>query len=71
MCFSYDKRTFGKLETIALKEGGEDIEVTDANKSEYVRLITQYKMTDCIKEQLEAFQEGFHDLIPKVNQTRL
>ncbi|KAJ2818724.1 NEDD4 E3 ubiquitin-protein ligase, partial [Coemansia furcata] len=35
------------------------------NKKEFVQLSIQYRVCDRIKEQFEAFQAGFHELIPE------
>ena len=36
----------------------------DQNKLEYVQRITHHRMTQAIRAQIEAFLEGFHDLVP-------
>ena len=33
-------------------------------KSEYVQLVTEMRMTEAIGPQIEAFTEGFYELIP-------
>ena len=37
MNFSTDDNIFGEIKTIDLKPNGQDIEVTDENKEEYVK----------------------------------
>ncbi|EFJ21300.1 hypothetical protein SELMODRAFT_3547, partial [Selaginella moellendorffii] len=56
----------GKTELITcdLVAGGRDISVTDANKHDYVMLLGEYLMTKSIKPQLNAFLDGFYELIP-------
>ena len=39
--------------------------VAEDNKHDYIELMTQYRLHDSIKEQLNSFLEGFHELIPK------
>ncbi len=39
--------------------------MTEANKHEYVRLVCQERMTGAIRHQLNAFLEGFYEIIPK------
>lgn len=56
---------FGVTEVRDLKPGGRDIIVTEENKKEYVKLLCQMKMTGAIRKQLDAFLEGFYDIIPK------
>ncbi len=43
---------------------GSQIQVTDDNKFEYVRLVAHHRMTSAISSQIEAFLSGFYDLIP-------
>lgn len=38
--------------------------VTDENKHEYVRLLAHYRMTEAIRSQIDAFLDGFYELIP-------
>ncbi|KAI8810926.1 hypothetical protein BJ742DRAFT_675473 [Cladochytrium replicatum] len=56
---------FGKKRDIDLKPDGQNIAVTEQNKHEYVKLITEYKLTTAIREQIDAFLSGFHEIIPK------
>lgn len=52
-------------ETRELIPNGSNVLVTDENKREYVKLVCQMKMTGAIRQQLNAFLEGFYDIIPK------
>lgn len=63
--FSVEKDEFGVLKIEDLKPGGRTIPVTEENKVEYVKLLTEMKMTTAIKEQIDAFLSGFHELVPK------
>ncbi|EDQ90913.1 uncharacterized protein MONBRDRAFT_15591 [Monosiga brevicollis MX1] len=65
--FSLDVDRFGKLETIDLKPGGRDLNVTEENKKEYVRLVADMKLTEAIKDQIKAFQKGFYEVIPQTD----
>jgi hypothetical protein len=62
--FSTVYEEFGQEKTIDLKHCGRNIPVTEANKAEYVRLVTDVKLSKAIEKQIEAFKEGFHELIP-------
>ncbi|KAF7724152.1 hypothetical protein EC973_001277 [Apophysomyces ossiformis] len=64
LTFSIETDDFGTTKTIDLKPGGRDIPVTEANKHEYVTLVTEQKLTNAIKDQINAFLQGFHDIIP-------
>ncbi|KAH8549675.1 hypothetical protein BGW37DRAFT_459292 [Umbelopsis sp. PMI_123] len=63
LTFSVDTDDFGNTKTIDLKPNGRDIPVTEENKQEYVKLITEQKLTVAIKDQINAFLDGFHDII--------
>ncbi|GAA5804113.1 hypothetical protein HPULCUR_009599 [Helicostylum pulchrum] len=64
LTFSVETDDFGTTDTVDLKPNGRNIQVTEANKHEYVTLITEHKLYLTIKEQVNAFLEGFHDIIP-------
>jgi hypothetical protein len=63
--FTVEENEFGKLKVVELVPGGENIRVTEENKQEYVRLVCEHKLTRGIQEQLKAFLQGFHELIPE------
>lgn len=62
-CISQDE--FGVEKTIDLKPGGRDIDVDNDNKLEYVELKAFFHMYTNVKDQLDAFIDGFHDVIPQ------
>lgn len=45
--------------------GGRNIRVTDDNKHKYVDLIAEHRLTTAIRPQINAFLEGFNELIPR------
>eukprot|EP01027_Heterolobosea_sp_BB2_P014295 GEZU01020551.1.p1 GENE.GEZU01020551.1~~GEZU01020551.1.p1 ORF type:complete len:1614 (-),score=413.09 GEZU01020551.1:176-4381(-) len=49
---------------IELKENGANTPVTIWNLEEYIELTTQYYLTKGIQVQMEAFLNGFNDIIP-------
>jgi len=65
LTFTAESDFFGKTEVVELVPGGKNIKVTEANKREYVNLITRHRMTTSIKGQLQAFLQGFWDLVPQ------
>lgn len=71
LTFTEEVDYFGRKELKELKPGGRDIKVTEANKREYVDLVTQHHMTTAIRGQLDAFLGGFWDLVPKVRHTSI
>ena len=52
-------------ELLFVQPNGQNIQVTDDSKAEYVSLITELRTTTEIKAQIEAFVSGFHELVPK------
>ena len=65
LTFSIEIQEFGVTEVRDLKLNGRNIVVTEDVKHEYVHLVCQEKMTGAIKKQLNAFLEGFYEIIPK------
>ncbi|KAK1947179.1 E3 ubiquitin-protein ligase SMURF1 [Phytophthora citrophthora] len=51
--------------TVELKPGGENIDVTDENKMEYLSLVLRYRMLDSVADQLTALLKGLYEVIPK------
>ncbi|ERN14346.1 E3 ubiquitin-protein ligase UPL2 isoform X1 [Amborella trichopoda] len=45
--------------------GGRNVRVTEENKHEYVDLVAEHKLTTAIRPQINAFMEGFNELIPR------
>ncbi|CAO1635660.1 unnamed protein product [Parajaminaea phylloscopi] len=64
LTFSVDTEEFGETQVIELKPNGQNVPVTEENKMEYVRLVTEQRLTLSIRKQIDAFLEGFHDIIP-------
>ncbi|CAH1264453.1 HUWE1 [Branchiostoma lanceolatum] len=65
LTFSTEIQEFGVTEVRDLKQNGRNIVVTEENKHEYVKLVCQLKMTGSIRKQIDAFLEGFYEIIPK------
>lgn len=61
--FTIDVEEKGEYKTISLKENGENISVTNANKHEYISLYANYHLRTSIKDEINAFCEGFESLI--------
>ncbi|KAF2998156.1 hypothetical protein E8E13_002495 [Curvularia kusanoi] len=64
LTFATDDERFGETVSIELKPGGEEMEVTNENKHEYVELITEWRIQKRVEEQFNAFLSGFNELIP-------
>ncbi|KAI1329376.1 hypothetical protein F5Y16DRAFT_108436 [Xylariaceae sp. FL0255] len=62
--FSVEDDEFGVTKIEDLREDGRNIPVTEDNKHEYVRLVVEHKLLSSVKEQMENFLKGFHEIIP-------
>ena len=60
----YDLSSGRLIRTIELIPSGAKTRVTDHNKLEYLNALAQYKLSSCVKEQLEHFLKGLNQLIP-------
>ncbi|XP_044741696.1 E3 ubiquitin-protein ligase HUWE1 isoform X4 [Chrysoperla carnea] len=65
LTFSTEVQEFGVTNVRDLIPNGSKVPVNEDNKMEYIRLVCQMKMTVSIQKQLNAFLEGFYDIIPK------
>jgi len=45
--------------------GGRNIRVTEDNKHEYVDRVVEHRLTTAIRPHINAFLEGFNELIPR------
>lgn len=64
MFFAADYEVLGEIRNHELKPGGADIKVTDENKEEYIKLMTEWRFTRGQEEQTKAFLDGFSDVMP-------
>jgi len=62
--FDTESEKFGVRETFELKEGGSGIPVTNENKAEYVKLLSEHRLRNSVRKQMQEFLDGFHELIP-------
>lgn len=44
--------------------GGAEIKVTEENKDEYIKLVTEWRVSRGQEEQTKAFLEGFSEVLP-------
>jgi len=64
LTFSVESNVFGVTKVVDLIENGRNVIVTDENKHQYVQLNAYHRMTVAIREQIDAFLSGFHELVP-------
>ncbi|ETS05689.1 hypothetical protein M419DRAFT_32988 [Trichoderma reesei RUT C-30] len=62
--FSVEDDEFGVTKIVDLIPNGREIAVTEENKHEYVRVVVEHKLLSSVKDQMENFLSGFHDIIP-------
>jgi hypothetical protein len=62
--FLDDYELLGEVKTHELKENGTEIKVTEENKTEYIELMVQWRFNRGVKEQTEAFFQGFTSVFP-------
>ncbi|BFZ17439.1 hypothetical protein BsWGS_20477 [Bradybaena similaris] len=63
--FSVEHHSFGCVQEHELKPGGKDIDVTEDNKREYVKLYVQWRFMRGIEAQFLSLQKGFSEIIPQ------
>ncbi|XP_032425659.1 E3 ubiquitin-protein ligase NEDD4-like isoform X2 [Xiphophorus hellerii] len=62
--FCIDEDNFGQTYQVDLKPSGSDMVVTNENKKEYIDLVIQWRFVNRVQKQMNAFLEGFTELIP-------
>eukprot|EP00903_Cladosiphon_okamuranus_P008866 g8489.t1 len=63
--FTLTEDRLGSMETVDLKEGGSELDVTNENIGEYVELVLKHRLLMRMRDQLTAFLVGFYDVIPE------
>jgi E3 ubiquitin-protein ligase HUWE1 len=62
--FAIETDAFGETQVIDLIPDGRNIPVTQENKEEYVQRVVEYRLVESVREQLDNFLKGFHEIIP-------
>lgn len=62
--FTVVNNAFGIAEEIELIPNGRNIPVTASNRIEYIHRLAHYRMNKQIKEQSDAFLQGFYEVVP-------
>jgi E3 ubiquitin-protein ligase HUWE1 len=65
LTFSIEDHSFGRSQTLDLIPNGRNVAVTEDNKSKYVSLVCQHRMTTAISSQIKAYLDGFYELVSK------
>ena len=64
LTFEVDDNVFGEQVSKELIPGGKDIDVTDKNKMEYIGRVIHWRFVQRVKDQMDSFLAGFHEVIP-------
>lgn len=62
--FSAESDELGQMKVVDLKPDGRTLPVTNENKHEYIQLVSEHKMTNSVKQQIEHFLKGLHEIVP-------
>ncbi|KAI9144726.1 hypothetical protein BKA69DRAFT_1122162 [Paraphysoderma sedebokerense] len=65
LTMSAEDDRFGEIVTVDLIPNGRDIPVTEENKSQYVELISEWRIVKRVEEQFKAFREGLFEFVPE------
>ncbi|KAK6535563.1 hypothetical protein TWF694_002017 [Orbilia ellipsospora] len=64
LTFSIETDEFGVERVLDLVPNGSNISVTDENKEDYVKKVTEFRLVQSVKDQMDWFLQGFHDIVP-------
>ncbi|CAJ1438796.1 unnamed protein product [Effrenium voratum] len=64
LTFSAESDELGQMKVVDLKPNGRNLPVTNDNKHEYIQLMSEHKMTNSVKQQIEHFLRGLHEIVP-------
>jgi len=62
--FSAESDELGQQKVVDLKPNGRVLPVTNDNKHEYIQLMSEHKMTNSVRAQIDAFLKGLHEIVP-------
>lgn len=62
--FSVDFEVLGQISSHELKAKGAEVQVTEENKDEYIRLMTEWRFSRGVEEQTRSFLDGFNEVVP-------
>uniref|UniRef100_A0A8C4QCQ3 E3 ubiquitin-protein ligase n=1 Tax=Eptatretus burgeri TaxID=7764 RepID=A0A8C4QCQ3_EPTBU len=64
MFFAVDMEILGELKSHDLKPEGSEVQVSEENKEEYIKMITEWRFSRGVEEQTKAFLDGFNEVVP-------
>ncbi|GAA6046592.1 hypothetical protein JCM3770_006226 [Rhodotorula araucariae] len=60
--FVGEYEAWGETVSEELVEGGQDVAVTEDNRTDYVRLLVDFLLSTSVASQFDAFAQGFHEV---------
>lgn len=63
--FSVDVESFGEVSQRDLIPDGRNVDVTNENKHDYIKMITAWRTTERTREQQDSFNRGLYEIIPR------
>ena len=63
--FTVNEERLGEVSLVELIPNGLKIPVTNENKHDYINLFIKWRLVKRVKNQMQAFLMGFHDIIPR------
>lgn len=64
LTFSAESNELGQMKVVDLKPNGRNLPVTNENKHEYIQLMSEHKMTNSVRLQIDHFLKGLHEIVP-------
>ncbi|XP_061429117.1 NEDD4-like E3 ubiquitin-protein ligase WWP1 [Lethenteron reissneri] len=64
MFFAVDMEILGEIKSHDLKPEGSEVQVTEENKEEYIRLMSEWRFSRGVEEQTKGFLDGFNEVVP-------
>lgn len=64
LTYSAESDELGQVKIVDLKPNGRNLPVTNENKYEYIQLMSEHKMTNSVRQQIDAFLKGLHEIVP-------
>lgn len=62
--FSVEEKHQGKVQVVDLIENGREVQVTEANKQEFIKLMVAWRTEFAVSKSLQAFLKGVEVLVP-------
>lgn len=65
LTMTIEDHRFGEIIIIELLPDGKNILVTEENKKQYVELVSEWKISKRVQDQISALSDGFYEIVPR------